>query len=153
MTYHPAFLLHTKIVRYGATAAGTSNITYTTTDLTSGGLFDTVTMLIELGTVTDAGTLRLRAYTCSDSSGTSPELVDDVVGAEGQTTTVTASTSSNKFMWVTVVKPKTPYVQFVLERATQNSVVVAANAFLQGPRAEPITQPAVILASAVGLAG
>ena len=121
--------------------------------MTSGGLFDTVTMLVELGTVVDAGTLRLRAYTCDDSGGTNPDLVDDVVGAEGQTTTVTTSTSSNKFMWVTVVKPKTPYVQFTLERATQNATVVAANAFLQGPRNEPITQPAVILASAVGLAG
>lgn len=147
-----SYLTDKKLIKFGPTVAGTSNITFTTIDLTSGGLFDTVTMIVLLGTVVDAGTLRLRAYTCDDSGGTNPDLVDDVVGAEGQTAVITAATSSNKMMVLTVYKPKTPYVQFVLERAAQNSTVDAALAVLEEPRTYPVAIPSTILAVATGLA-
>lgn len=151
MKYNPAFLLSCKLVHFAGTTAGATNITYTTIDLGSGGEFDTVTMIVLLGTVVDAGTLRLRAYTADDGSNTNPELIDDVVGSEAQTSTVTTSSSSNKIMWLTVVRPKKRYVTFVLERATQNTTVLGAVAILSGPRDEPITQPAAVLAYAVGL--
>lgn len=152
MKYSSCFLLYHKIVVVSnGTSAGATNVTYTTIDLTSGGLFDTVTLVVHLGTVVDAGTLRLRAYTCDDSGGTNPELIDDVTGGEAQTATITTSTSSNKVLWVCVRRPKTPYVQFVLERATQNTTVLGALAYLGNSRDELVTQPAAVLGYAVGL--
>lgn len=146
-----SFLTDKKLVKFGGTTAGATTITFTTIDMTSGGLFDKVTMIILLGTVVDAGTLRLRAYTCDDSGGTNPDLMDDITGAEGQTATITTSTSSNKMMVLTVYKPKTPYVQFTLERAAQNSTVLDALAILEDPRQLPVAVPSTILAQATGL--
>jgi hypothetical protein len=155
-SYKAGFLTDKKLkILSNGVAAGATTVDLGTVDMTSGGKFDKVTCLVHLTTVVDAGTLRLRAYTCDDAGGTNPDLVDDVVGAEGQTATITAATSSNKLMALTIVKPKTPYVNFKLERATQNSTIGGAIAILEGPRDEavPTASQTDVLASAVGLHG
>lgn len=151
------FLTGRRLQKFGSTAAGVTTLTYDC-DLSSGGLFDRVTMIILLGTVVDAGTLRLRAYHCVDSSGTTPVLIDSVTGAEAQTDTVTTSTSSNKMMVLTVLRPKVstttglgPFVRFTLERATQNSTVNEALAIFESSRKEPVAISSAILTNGTQL--
>lgn len=152
MISDPFFLTGRRLQKVDGTAAGVGNVTIGTFDLSSGGLFDTITMLVLLGTVVDAGTLRLRAYTCDDSGGTNPDLIDDITGAEAQTDTVTTSTSSDKVMVLSVHRPKVspttglgPFVQFVLERATQNTTVDAYLAVLESSREDPVAISSGIL--------
>lgn len=146
------FFLTDKAVQLISTgvAAGTTDADFTMVDLTSGGYFDSVTCVVVLGTVVDGATLSLEAYTCSNSGGSNPDLIDDVVGMEGYTASVTAATSSNKLLVLSIVKPKTPFIQFRLNRGAQNATVSCALAFKTGPDILPVTQTSVVLSSALG---
>lgn len=141
------------VVASTGAVAGTTLVTLTTIDMTAGGLFDTITLVVQFGTIVDGSVIQVNAYSCTDSSGTSPTLINSVSGAPGQTTAITAATSSNGVIWLTVVRPPTPYVQFTISRTTQNATILGAIAYLSHPRKEPVTHPETgLLAYAVGLA-
>lgn len=150
----PAPFLDMKLVVASlGVAAGTTLVTLTTIDMTSGGHFDTITLVVQFGTIVDGSVIQINAYSCSDAGGTSPVLINTISSAPGQTTPFTAATSSNGFAWLTVIRPPTPYIQFTISRTTQNATILGAMAYLSHPRLEPVVHPETgNLAYAVGLA-
>lgn len=102
------------LVKTGVTA-GTSEIDSDIIDMAG---FDGVLFVAILNTVTDASVLTLLAQqnTANSTSGMAA-ITGATTGAQ------TASTSSNKFMYVDVYKPQQEFLRAVLTRTTQNAAI------------------------------
>jgi hypothetical protein len=125
-----------------AVAAGTSTQTLTSIDMKG---YDAITVICDLGTVTDASVLTLKLQTGALSNGSDAA---DVTGAT--TGAKTAATSSNTILAVDLIRPSGRYVTPVLTRATQNAAINCFVALLYRTSSSvPLTQGSTVLGSKV----
>jgi len=126
-----------------AVTAGTSEQKSSVLDMAG---FDAVAFIAVFGTVTDASVITLTAYENSASSTSSPAPVAVTGGA---TASLTASTSSNTFMVVDVIRPSKRYVFADITRTTQNAVINCVIAIQYRTKNKPVTQPTTLVESAI----
>lgn len=122
-----------------AAGAGTTEVDTSILDMSG---YDGVIFIVDLGTVTDASVMTL---TVQQNDANSSSGMATITGASA---TKTASTSSNKIMFVDVYRPLKRYVWATFTRTTQNAVVDTIIAIQYKAKFMPITLDASILASA-----
>lgn len=98
--------------------------------------------IYKLGAVTDGAAATLKIYSGTDAS------VSDVAELSGASAAIaTASSDSDQYLIVDVVKPQERYLRPTIVTATQNVEIDSAFCILYNPRIKPITQPTTVDAS------
>jgi hypothetical protein len=93
----------------------------------------------KLGAVTDAAAVTLKIYQDSDSAmGSAAELS----GASAEISS--ASSDSDQYLIVDVVKPRKRYLRPTIVTATQDVEIDSAFVILYNPAVKPISQPSTV---------
>ena len=100
--------------------------------------------IYKLGAVTDGAAVTLKIYQGSDAS------VSDVAELSGASAAIAeASSDSDQFLIIDVVKPRERYLRPTIVTADQNVEIDSAFCILYNPDVIPVTQPATVDASAL----
>lgn len=95
--------------------------------------------IYKLGAVTDGAAVTLKVYQGTDAT------VSDVAELSGASAAIaTASSDSDQFLIVDVVKPRERYLRPTIVTATQNVEIDSAICILYNPDVKPVTQPATV---------
>lgn len=93
----------------------------------------------KLGAVTDGAAVTLKIYQGTDAT------VSDVAEMSGASAAIaTASSDSDQYLIVDVIKPRERYLRPTIVTATQDVEIDSAFCILYNPSAKPITQPATV---------
>ncbi len=132
------------VVNTGA-AAGQTTVTSSPVDMAG---FDSVMFVISLGTQVGGAVITATAEQSTTSGGTYAPIVDAISGANAaETVTDVAGNSDNGVIVIDVFRPLQEFVECVVARATQNSVINNIIAFQYNAKRKPVTQDASILAT------
>ena len=111
---------------------------------TVGGIIDTAgfggaCFIYKLGAVTDGAAVTLKVYSGTDAT------VSDVAELSGASAAIaTASSDSDQYLIVDVIKPRERYLRPTIVTATQNVEIDSAFCILYNPDVKPVTQPATV---------
>lgn len=98
--------------------------------------------IYKLGAVTDGAAVTLTIYSGTDAT------VSDAAALSGASAAIaTASSDSDQFLIVDVVKPRERYLRPTIVTATQNVEIDSAFCILYNPTVKPISQPSTVDAS------
>ncbi len=98
--------------------------------------------IYKLGTVTDGAAATLKIYQGTDAT------VSDVAELSGASAAIaSASSDSEQFLIVDVLRPRERYLRPTIVTATQNVEIDSAICILYNPTLAPITQPTTVDAS------
>ena len=106
--------------------------------------FENATFIYKLGAVTDGAAATLKIYMDADYAFGS---ASEISGASAAI--ATASSDSDQFLMVEVIKPRERYLRPTIVTATQDVEIDSAICILSNPDVIPVTQPATVDASTV----
>lgn len=117
-------------------AAGTSNQTSSSVDMSQGAGFRGVRFIADFGTLTAGQVTSMKVQGSSDNSSFS-----DLAGSGSGNM---ADADSNKMIVLDVYRPTYRYLQVVITRGTSNAVINCVIAELYDPIVEPTTQDTTV---------
>ena len=101
--------------------------------------YDSACFIYKLGAVTDGAAVTLKIYQGTDAT------VSDVAEMSGASAAIaTASSDSDQFLIVDVIKPRERYLRPTIVTATQDVEIDSAICILYNPDVMPITQPSTV---------
>lgn len=101
--------------------------------------FDGACFIYKLGAVTDGAAVTLKIYQGTDAT------VSDVAEMSGASAAIaTASSDSDQFLVIDVIKPRERYLRPTIVTATENVEIDSAICILYNPSVSPVTQPSTV---------
>lgn len=129
------------IMALAVQAAGTGQLNTSIIDTGgTGGGYDRVAFIVQLGAVTDASLINVAIQDSADNAATNMTNI-------GTAANLNAATSSNTNILVEVMNPQKRYVRCIINRATQNAAVSSVLCLLGGAKNKPVTADATLAAS------
>lgn len=124
---------HAKFMRLsGPISAATTDVTNMTSVDMKG--YRSCTLMVACNAITTGAVTSVKAQQSSDDGST--DAYSDLAGSS----VTIADTADNTLVLLEVTEPRKRYLNFVIDRGTQNASFDGVYAILTGPQNEPVTQ-------------